>query len=328
MNHPDRLEASIQSLSEAIRLRPADSDTFIHLGSAILKLRRQRQENGQIRPDVPLEPDLLNEAAQGALDSPISEGVEAGFFYCPGYRFVYAPVPKVACSSFKALIYTLFLDELPELPIFGPADFPGRNFHIFMDRTFVLGRRPENEARAILASSRIFKFAFVRNPLGRVVSGYLDKFVVEQSNPEQWEHTLPVLRDILGPQAEPGRDGITFRQFVDYLSARPDEMLDKHWRPMYRFFDSSRMDFIGRVENLPEDFSMLRQRLSIPRDLPFTNRTSVRQAQSLGRGLADLPPESLQSLPQLPSAEQLYDNDLELKVRARYAEDFRIFGYD
>lgn len=250
------------------------------------------------------------------------------YIYIPFYHAVYAPVPKVACSSLKWFIFETLKDMVPELPDFSPAPGDELNFHLFMDKSLSMAQFPRHEANEILASKSIFKFAFVRNPFSRIASAYLNKFVTERLNPEQWSHTWPVFNSIYGYDTDLRQDQVSFRNFVDYLVGADDFEIDKHWAPMHQIVKVPEMDFIGRLETMEDDFGKLREHLGLPpKKLPHINR-SPGPVIDLGRGaLADTGNHELAELPSLPKTLHLYDRDLEEKVLKRFKGDFEQLGY-
>ncbi len=252
---------------------------------------------------------------------------EETYFYNPRYRFLCAPVPKSACSSLKAILYRLELLDQPHLPAFLPRDYAGLSFHVFMDRTYTLVRQTAEDARAILRSPAVFKFAFVRHPLDRIASAFQNKFVTERYNSEQWEHTLPVLKAVLGGNARPILDSITFEQFVSYLVGTRDPDLDKHWRSQHTFLAPG-IDFhLGHVENFDADFRSFAEQLGLPVNAIHANRTRRNHTPLPDESYWTMTPDQLRRLPALPSNCQMYSLELEQAVRGRYATDLTQFGY-
>lgn len=250
------------------------------------------------------------------------------YIYVPFYKALYAPVPKVACSSLKMMIYGLLKELVPELPAFSDQPDDELNFHLFMDRSLSMAQFPRHEANEILASDQIFKFAFVRNPFHRIASAYLDKFVTERVNPDQWSHTWPVFNSVYGYNTDLRNDQISFRQFVTYLTTADDAEIDKHWAPMHQMVKVKEMNFIGRLESMEADFNKLRETLGLPpQALPHINRSGGRTIEA-GRGeLKDVGNHDLAKLDSLPRTVHLYDSELEEMIVQRYKLDFEQLGY-
>jgi hypothetical protein len=111
---------------------------------------------------------------------------------------------------------------------------------------------------------RFFKFTFVRNPWARLYSAYhYLKAGGFGPNDKRWfEENLSQFKD--------------FEEFVLHWLT-PDNIQTKpHFRPQTDFILDSdgvnRMDYVGRMENLCDDFEKITNKLSIKRKLSFMNR--------------------------------------------------------
>ena len=168
---------------------------------------------------------------------------------------------------------------------------------LFRGRTLdeVLVRRPE--ARGY------FTFAFIRHPLDRTRSCHADK------------HAL-ALRDRKAARwfIEPWhglRLGMTFAEFCRWLESPwgSDAFADRHWLSQHRQIrtaDGRLPDFLGHWERLDADWRAVTGRLGLPfRELPRLNPGP--------RGVHGAQPP---------------DTAAAALLRRRYAEDFRIGGYD
>jgi len=154
---------------------------------------------------------------------------------------------------------------------------------------------------------RFFKWAFVRNPFDRIVSAYEDC-------PEIFPHAP------------------TFQKFIDILHANRGELFKIkslrfthvpgmglpigriHFMPMHLMLRDShgdmQVDFVGRYENLEEDFIKVQNHLGIdPSPLPHKNKRANKPNR--------------RNTPWL----DLYTPELIEKVWEIYAEDISIFKY-
>jgi hypothetical protein len=111
-----------------------------------------------------------------------------------------------------------------------------------------------------------FKFTFIRNPWDRLVSAYYHGYMHEDMSFKKWlfEKAVP-LKEQLYPKGE----------FVIYTSRKMDHVL---LSPQYRYvYNSVRckeqvVDFIGRFENLEDDWIKVADRLGVQRNLPKINK--------------------------------------------------------
>ena len=108
-------------------------------------------------------------------------------------------------------------------------------------------------------------FTFVRNPLNRLYSCYVNKITD---------------RKIGGGENELGYWGITldtsFEDFVRIIADTPDDAANRHFRSQSWFVTNGNevlVDFIGKLESLSEDWKTLQERYGFP-SLPHLNKST------------------------------------------------------
>ncbi|MBC7855028.1 MAG: sulfotransferase family 2 domain-containing protein, partial [Pirellulaceae bacterium] len=257
---------------------------------------------------------------------------EKHFVASEQFQFLYIPIEKVACSALKSWVIELAEGQ-------GAANCVDSNAHI--RSRYELQAQPAEVQRRWLHDKRLFRFAFVRNPWDRLVSGFLNKFVPWKSPAQKFaeEHArrLRWSRAINWMSAgwlcssgkassQRWREELTFRQFVAELRQRNPCRFDLHWRPQHLFLGTQPLDFLGRFENLEDDFRTLCQKLNFSGNLPEANKT--RRDAAVLRNLADAPLSELRSLAGFPGYSWFYTPDLAEQVAELYTEDIRRFGYD
>lgn len=135
-----------------------------------------------------------------------------------------------------------------------------------------------------------FKFAFVRNPWDRFVSGWLNKVV-----------KLNALNFDLKTLAEMQQ----FDRFVEYYSGLDLDTCDHHFRRQCRLIDLNEVDYIGRLEHFDEDLKEVFRILALPEvTIPHKNR-SQKQV----------------------NYHSYYTDDTRRMIEKMYQKDIRIFGY-
>lgn len=143
-------------------------------------------------------------------------------------------------------------------------------------------------------NAHFFLFSFVRNPWDRIVSCWLSKFVNyhDPAHPD-----LPGVRD---PELSLNT---TFEEFVRFVYKTPDTRADCHFKSMHTFLPKGCC--IGKVENLQDDFDLIRKRLKLPMyDVPHINKT------------------------QKPKRwRNYYTDELKELVGERYKKDVVLYGY-
>lgn len=131
-----------------------------------------------------------------------------------------------------------------------------------------------------------FTFAFCRNPYDRLVSVYFDKVKKQQ---------LPLYRR--------WKDK-SFQQFASDICDMPTRKMDGHLLPQI-YFIPEYIDFLGRFENLKNDFHVITNQLF---PITFDNRKY--------------------NSTQHKHYSEYYNKALKDKVYTKYKEDFERFNYD
>jgi hypothetical protein len=172
-----------------------------------------------------------------------------------------------------------------------------------------------------------FKFAILRNPFKRLVSGYLDRFVKRPVNINS-QPAIENVYNFLGMEIDLKRS-ITFSQFVHYLARTEDKDLDLHWRPQVNFLGLGlfEFDFIGQFEELNSIIQFLENKLEITIKTEVSNKVHITNYANFNSGeqFHDFYPHELNQLEGLPKSQNLYTPELENLVRQRYANDIKIY---
>jgi len=156
---------------------------------------------------------------------------------------------------------------------------------------------------ARMLDGEAFRFTFVRDPIGRVESAYVDK-IVHSRHDRLWRRTR--LQNTLGLPEDPGQVP-TLDQFVAALEAQDPIRMDPHWRPQHLNLMNPLItyDAVGRVETFSADLAPIRKLAGLP-DAPV-------EAQNVNDERDGTP----------------FDGrpDLLRRVREVYARDFELYGY-
>ena len=152
--------------------------------------------------------------------------------------------------------------------------------------------------------SNCFKFAFVRNPWGRLVSTYENK--VRQ----QWEseHFTNVQYRI---QFYEQFKGGSFKEFTRWIGLNGNHH-ERHIQQQTSLVPYDLVDFIGKFESLESNFKKLCQKMEITfHSLPHEN-SSTRSCQ----------------IPLHKHYTEYYDDETREIVAKKYAKDIEYFGYE
>ena len=158
----------------------------------------------------------------------------------------------------------------------------------------------------------------VRHPLERLLSAYLDKLVkiTNSTRHLKWNYGRTMMafaRKI--PRDETPLDGIglTFNEFLYYLSRHKTIEYQEHWRPMHQLCHPCliQYDFIAKFETIEKDSNEILTRLGI--DDP-----TIRYPKQVPSETASLLKELSNSLNALVMK----------KLYKKYEPDYKLFEYN
>ena len=240
-------------------------------------------------------------------------------------QFVYAYVPKAACTSLK-----LWMASVEGLVPPGATVTGG--IHALLKPQVALTALASDEAQAILRDRAWFKFTFVRHPLSRLVSAYLDKVVPAKSTAarlirgyQMGDESAPWWRRLLARVRIDAHRSLTFRQLVKQLARERPEQLDEHFRPQSLLLAGLPLDFVGRVERMDEDFACVQRRLDTNVSLAHKKRQTY--TVQAGDFVADWPAEEFRNGAPHPHWRRFFPPAVLAQAAAIYRADFVQFGY-
>lgn len=227
---------------------------------------------------------------------------------CHHFNCVFVHIPKAAGQS----IEKVFLDALDltwdtRAPLLlrpndnialGPRSLAHLTAREYVEKKYMT---PEQ-------FSRYFKFTFVRNPYARLVSTY-------------------VYFDYI--------DKFEFKDFLENTVAK--NIQDRQFLPQIQFIQDDTgnilVDFVGKFENLQQDFDHVSDRVGLPRTrLPHANKTL---ASTSAPGAANPLKNALKAFLSRKRRRRLraqfmdyFDADALELANALYADDFKAFGYE
>jgi hypothetical protein len=258
-------------------------------------------------------------------------------------RVLYACIPKAACTSIMTWLVRSagFAPEL--LQQFERAEScglcPGAlgypDIHSHLDTNYSLRPLSAPQIDRLLTDPSYFKFTVVRNPLTRLVSGYLDKVVkarsparriIRASQFRKGQLGWSAVRRWMGGQAflDPERS-LSFREFVEHLLRERPDQIDIHFRPQSRLLRGITLDFTGHLERIEQDFAVIQRRLGISARLPKDNVQPIDQADG-SDCVADWPAARFRG-GAIPNYSQFLDGPLLAAARTLFAADFDRWNY-
>lgn len=132
-----------------------------------------------------------------------------------------------------------------------------------------------------------FSWGFVRNPWDRLVSTYVNKIINQHG----------------GGLGLWGKDIKHFKDFILKIKKTNVTDCDRHIRCLYTFLPED-INFIGKIENLQEDFNTICDKIGLPHTtLPHANKTKHQHYT------------------------KYYENETREIVAEKYSRDIEYFGY-
>ena len=219
------------------------------------------------------------------------------------YRYVYLAVPKVASTSILNSLLPFFDFDLSAESLENlRKGTPVRGVHEYFNRSPYIINRAAFLAGIDVEYDRYFKFTFVRNPWDRLLSCYMSKVVRSGAGMPMGTYGNVTLSR-----------NMSFQEFAEAVCRISDEAANAHFRSQHSFVcgAGSRKDiladYVGRFENLEEDFEVVTKKIGIDAQLPHAaNTASIRGSRSY---------------------RDFYDERLAEMVGERYREDIDLFGY-
>lgn len=215
--------------------------------------------------DSELEAELAPPIEYQPLSHALNRSPTSQAMMVDDLKLVYLPLAKNACSSLKRTVATLGGVELQ----------PGEDIHIKLDTNTTglqFADRSEDEIRHALFSPDWMRFVVIRNPFDRLVSAYIEKFVLHRDAPRIEETVGPAYRAVFGRDVLTPEDfarGITFREFVTFILHEEPKALDFHWQPQSEQLGNiafTHVYDVKRLDDLAADLSAhVGQQISLPR---------------------------------------------------------------
>lgn len=233
------------------------------------------------------------------------------FIYLEDQGFIFAYVPKVACTNWKCVLRYMsgyedwFDNKLAHDKVAGGLRY--------LDLS--------GSDAALLSDSGIKKYAMVRDPFSRALSGYLNKIESRlrvnsgAPNEDYFAKVVHVIDDFRRTHLDrEGHPEVSFTTFLRWISGDvgPAHMrMNEHWAPQFNLlsFDTVNYDIIGRMEQLDIDAPRILEAMGCPIEFPSPEKVSF-------------PPTNATH-----KLEAYYTEEATELVRRWFAKDFEALNY-
>ena len=239
-------------------------------------------------------------------------------------KLLYVPIAKCACTSAKRMMVEL--SALPDADV-----IMEQGVHRVADN-FKTGAKLNDYDSAtieqVLRSDDYFKFTIIRDPIRRLISAYTEKFLYNRNEPGNQVHTLHPLQTVRCTSQVDFNQGISFRDFAEYLLHCDPMRLDTHWAPQHMFLPGiERYDQVYTTDQL----DVLSQHLSerAGRSIMVGKHNISLQSQDAEETdepgcYVDLLPSELDGMATV-KAHHFMATDLVERLTAHYSEDADLF---
>jgi hypothetical protein len=198
------------------------------------------------------------------------------------HKFIFLATGKTGTTSMETLLKK-YDDEGRKFHKHGRLSGPSTIIHPYTNTKKELN----------FDSSDYFKFCFVRNPWERMLSWYgqlqKTKFQIYPTS-----GIRKMLYELTNNYS-----------FTDFLKNLPEEHFKHFSQSNFYLISGNLIDFIGKVENLQQDFDFVCNKIGIPQQqLPHKNATKHKHYT------------------------EYYDDETRQIVAEKYAKDIEYFGYE
>ncbi|MBB3988419.1 hypothetical protein GGQ68_004776 [Sagittula marina] len=233
-------------------------------------------------------------------------------------KLVYCPIGKNACTFLKSEV--------------ARTARPPHIAHILKDIHFLTDHVRTGlqfsdyeppEVNQMRQGPDYFRFAVLRDPMERLLSAYIEKFVMGRLQPANIHHTKSVVAPV---QLAANRkkvdfdEGITFRAFIDYVTHAEAATLDPHWRPQALYLEGLRYDALFRIDQIGQLMEVLEERAGMKLGRQPRNVTGSGRGEDVANA-QDLTPARIAAGPKLSKA-SFYDDAMRHAVETTFAADY------
>lgn len=184
---------------------------------------------------------------------------------------------------------------------------------------------PNHEA---IENPSYYIFGFIRNPWRRLVSSYIQKIVgMEEWRRKEQELGKEVIYEIQKSKGEEPNllKGVTFKEFVLFLCNLSTTKMNNHWIPQHIFLQNEKLDFLGIMENLEEEFEFIQKKIGTK--IKLGRKNTIDYSSPSGKCVAETSSTELRDgYPYFPHYKDFYNLELIEMVESVYRGDIELYN--
>lgn len=246
---------------------------------------------------------------------------EAQYFIAKNHKIMYCPIGKNACTFLKRMM--VVVAEHPHETVINYS------VHAMTDRVktgMQLSDYGSPKVTEMTNDPDLFSFAVLRDPARRLLSAYVEKFFKNRMLHANLRfHTAPVIAAVQKGHGldEPDFElGISFREFVEYVTSQKPEKLDPHWCPQHLYLGDHKWTKLYDFDNMAQLVHDLEERTGLTLDPAPTNTSGSGIGVPL-ENADQMLPEILDEAPMV-AAESFLTDDLMDRIRDYFRKDYEL----
>ena len=221
------------------------------------------------------------------------------------HKLLYCYIPKVGCTNWKKVLKVM-AERDP-----WPGCFP------FSHLRDVTPLSQFSQAEMIHRLQTYYKFMFVREPMSRLLSAYIDKF--HPNGTDRTYYGPYGIKIIKQYRKHPGEDisgkDVTWEEFIRYVIDLKPKDFNEHWAPYEHLCQPCIIDydFIGHYEHLTEDANYVIRQVRADHRVAYPARQGIYHPSS-----SDKVTRMFQTL----------NSTMRHRISQIYAKSYELFQYD
>ena len=232
------------------------------------------------------------------------------------HKIIYCPINKNASTFFKKMLIE-----------HGECQHEWQESGLEVHRFLTQRKKLRLANKGQIRDSSFLRFVIVREPVERILSAYLNKFVTyTYAGAKRAAEQYAALTQAA---VEPNRL-MTFRQFVDFIGTQADADLDNHWRSQISFLSQviECFDWIVPMNRIDDFIPILERRMAVKLPSEKTLNSNVYRSFGLERQMYDCYPDQLRELcngESYPDKASLLTPQLTESLTKRFQSDVALY---